>query len=354
MMMVPMTESQKWWALALLLAVSGLCYLLAPVLTPFLIAMLLAYLGNPLIILLCQRGLPRTLAVVLVFVVLFVTVTALPLLLLPLLEHQLTMLAARWPDYIDWLQQVVLPRLQALVGMATVDVSVLKQAFSEHWQLLGGGVAGVVGSVSRSGLVLLAWLANLVLIPVVTFYLLRDWQQLLATIEGLLPRSSTVVINRLARECDEVLATFLRGQMLVMLALGIVYSGGLWLAGIELALLIGMLAGLVSFVPYLGMIIGLLVAGVASYMQFHDLAHLLPVLAVFGVGQLLEGFVLTPLLVGERIGLHPVAVIFAVMAGGQLFGLFGVLLALPVAAVLVVLLRYIRQRYIESDAYAAE
>jgi len=349
-----MTESQKWWTLALLLAVSGLCYLLAPVLTPFLIALLLAYLGNPLIILLCQRGLPRTVAVVLVFVVLFVVVLALPLLLLPLLEHQLTMLAARWPDYVDWLQQVVLPRLQALLGTTTVDISVLKQAFSDHWQLLGGGMADLLGSVSRSGLVLLAWLANLVLIPVVTFYLLRDWQPLLAAIEGLLPRSSTKVINRLARECDEVLATFLRGQMLVMLALGIVYSGGLWLAGIELALLIGMLAGLVSFVPYLGMIIGLAVAGVASFMQFHDLAHLLPILAVFGVGQLLEGFVLTPLLVGERIGLHPVAVIFAVMAGGQLFGLFGVLLALPVAAVLVVLLRYVRQRYIASDAYVAD
>jgi len=349
-----MTEIQKWWMLALVLITGGICYLLAPVLTPFLIALLLAYLGNPVITLLCQRGLPRTPAVVLVFVVLFTAVITLPLLLLPVLEQQFITLALRWPDYIDWLQQVVLPRLQALAGTTTVDISVLKQAFSEHWQLLGGGAANVLASVSRSGLVLLAWLANLVLIPVVTFYLLRDWQPLMDGIEGLLPRSSAPVIKRLARQCDEVLATFLRGQMLVMFALGVVYSSGLWFAGIELAFLIGMLAGLVSFVPYLGMIIGLLVAGIASYMQFHDLAHLWPVLVVFGVGQVLEGFVLTPWLVGERIGLHPVAVIFAVMAGGQLFGLFGVLLALPVAAVLVVLLRYVRQCYLDSGVYAAD
>lgn len=346
-----MSESQKWWAFALVLSLSAAVYLLAPVLTPFIIATLLAYLGNPLITLCCRRGLPRAWAVVLVFVLLFFMLIGLPLMLLPMLEHQLSILVARWPDYVDWLQTVVLPHVQALLG-TSMDVSILKDIFTENWQLLGGGVASLLAGASRSGLILLAWLANVVLIPVVTFYLLRDWQQLLAAIERLLPRATAPVIRRLVTECDEVLATFLRGQMWVMLALGVIYSGGLWLAGIELALLIGMLAGVVSFVPYLGMIIGLLMAGVASYVQFQDLAHLLPVLMVFGVGQLLEGFVLTPLLVGDRIGLHPVAVIFAVMAGGQLFGLFGVLLALPVAAVLVVLLRYIRQCYIESDAYA--
>lgn len=345
-------EAQKWWILILFLTTAGLCYLLVPILTPFLIALLLAYLGNPLINILCRLGMPRTPAVVLVFVMIFAVVISLPLLLFPLVEIQIRMLATRWPDYVDWIQQVILPRLQSIAG-ATVDVSILKQAFSEHWQALGGGFAQVVASVSRSGMVLLAWLANLVLIPVVTFYLLRDWQRLLSAIETLLPRSSAAVIVRLAQQCDEVLATFLRGQMLVMLALGIIYSSGLWFAGLELALLIGMLAGLVSFVPYLGMIVGLLMAGIAGYVQFHDLGHLLSIAAVFAIGQLLESFVLTPWLVGDRIGLHPVAVIFAVMAGGQLFGLTGVLLALPVAAVLAVLLRYVRQRYLESDAYAA-
>jgi len=349
-----MTEIQKWWVLALLLTSAGLCYVLAPVLTPFLIAVLLAYLVNPLVEELCRRGLPRTPAVILVFVSWFALLLAVPLLLLPLIEKQLLMLAGRWPDYVDWLQQVVVPRLQALAGNAVeLDISAMTQAFGEHWRMLGSGAANLLAGVSRSGLLLLGWLANLVLIPVVTFYLLRDWQPLLTAIETLLPRSKAAVITGLVRQCDEVLAIFLRGQLLVMVALGIVYSLGLWLVGVELALLIGMLAGLVSFVPYLGMIIGLGMAVVATYVQFHDLAQLLPVVAVFAVGQVLEGFVLTPLLVGERIGLHPVAVIFAVMAGGQLFGLFGVLLALPVAAVLVVLLRYARQRYLGSEAYTA-
>jgi len=350
-----LTESQKWWLLALLLVGAGLCYALAPVLMPFLIATLLAYLGNPLIERLCHHGLRRTLAVILVFVLLFGVVILVPVLLLPLIEHQFVMLAQRWPDYVDWLQQSALPRLQALVGsQESLDISVLKQAFADHWRSLGGGLAQFVGSISRSGLMLLAWLANLILIPVVTFYLLRDWQTLLAALEKLLPRDWAPVITRLARDCDDVLAILLRGQLLVMLALAVLYSCGLWLAGIELGLLIGLLAGLVSFVPYLGMIIGLTAAGIASYVQFHELSHLLPVLAVFGIGQLLEGFVLTPWLVGERIGLHPVAVMFAVMAGGQLFGLFGVLLALPVAAVLVVILRYLRQQYLDNPAYAGE
>jgi len=137
----------------------------------------------------------------------------------------------------------------------------------------------------------------------------------------------------------------------VMLILGVIYSVGLTLAGIDLALLIGMLSGLVSFVPYLGVIVGMVVAGIAALIQYHDLLHLALVGLVFGIGQAIEGMVLSPLLVGERIGLHPVAVIFAVMAGGQLFGFFGVIAALPVAAVLVVLLRHLREVYLNSRLY---
>jgi predicted PurR-regulated permease PerM len=348
-------ETQKWWLLALLLVGGGLCYVLAPILMPFLVASLLAYLGNPLIDFLSRYGMQRSLTVIIVFVFIFAVLILVPVLMLPLVEHQFAVLAQRWPEYVDWLQQNALPRLQALLGnQVSFDISVLKQAFAEHWRLLGGGIAQIFGSVSRSSLMLLSWLANLVVIPVVTFYLLRDWQNLLLGVQRLLPRAWLPVVTQLARDCDEVLAIFLRGQLLVMLCLALVYSVGLWLAGIEFSLLIGLLAGLVSFVPYLGMIIGMGVAGIASYVQFHDLTHLLPVLAVFGVGQLLEGFVLTPWLVGERIGLHPVAVMFAVMAGAQLFGLFGVLLALPIAAVLVVILRYIRQQYLDSSAYTAE
>ncbi len=158
----------------------------------------------------------------------------------------------------------------------------------------------------------------------------------------------------MATDCDEVLGTFMRGQLSVMLALTVIYTVGLWMVGLDLAFLIGLLAGIVSFVPYLGLIVGIVVAGIASIVQVHDLSLLLLVIAVFAAGQLLEGFVLTPWLVGERIGLHPVMVIFSVMAGGQLFGFFGILLALPVSAVLVVLLRYAHDQYLESNIYGAD
>jgi predicted PurR-regulated permease PerM len=205
--------------------------------------------------------------------------------------------------------------------------------------------------MTQSGVALLAWLANLVLVPVVTFYLLRDWDVLVARIHELIPRQQEPTVAKLARASDEVLGQFLRGQLTVMVALGVIYTTGLWLIGLDLALLVGMIAGLVSFVPYLGTIVGILLAGVAALMQFGDAMHLLYVAIVFAVGQSLEGMILTPLLVGDKIGLHPVAVIFAVMAGGQLFGFVGVLIALPVAAVVVVILRHMREVYTASELY---
>jgi len=209
----------------------------------------------------------------------------------------------------------------------------------------------VLGKVGYSGQWLLSWAAWLLLVPVVTFYLLRDWDRLVHSIRELIPRQYEPTVVSLARECDSVLAEFLRGQLLVMFSLGTIYSIGLWFTGLEYSLLVGMSAGLVSFVPYLGGIVGISVAGILAYMQFHDLLHLVYVALVFGTGQAVEGMVLSPTLVGDRIGLHPVAVIFAVMAGGQLFGFIGILLSLPVAAVVTVLLRYLHQRYIDSIYY---
>jgi predicted PurR-regulated permease PerM len=192
---------------------------------------------------------------------------------------------------------------------------------------------------------------NLLVAVVVTFYLMRDWDRLMERLRALLPRRSEAIIVRLAGQSDEVLGAFLRGQLLVMLALGLIYSLGLSIIGLDFALLIGLVAGLISFVPYLGTIVGVLTALIAALIQFQEPIYLLYVGLVFGVGQVLEGMVLTPWLVGDRIGLHPVAVIFAVLAGGQLFGFVGVLLALPVAAVAAVLLRYARERYQQSDLY---
>jgi predicted PurR-regulated permease PerM len=186
---------------------------------------------------------------------------------------------------------------------------------------------------------------------VVTFYLLRDWDFLVERIRELIPRNVEPLVSELTKQCDQVLGAFMRGQLMVMLALGTIYAIGLGIIGIELALLLGMIAGLASIVPYLGFIIGILVSSVAAMMQFQDINILFYVAIVFTIGQLIEGFLLTPMLVGDKIGLHPVAVIFAIMAGGQLFGFAGVLLALPVAAVIMVLLRFAHLRYIGSDVY---
>ena len=350
-----MSESGKWMLLAGLVVTGVLIYLLSPVLLPFMVAAILAYIADPLVDRFEAYKLPRTLAVVLVFSLLSVVALLLLLILVPLLEKQIVVLANKLPGYVDWFQQTALPWLTAKLGVTdlSLDLGSLKSSLQDYWKTAGGVVKNILASISRSGMALAAWLVNLVLIIVVTFYLLRDWDVLVARIHALLPRQAEPVVVKLARESDEVLGSFLRGQLLVMFALAVVYTSGLMLVGLELALLIGMIAGLVSFVPYLGFIIGIVAASVAAVMQFQDLSHLIYVFIVFGVGQMLEGMLLTPLLVGDRIGLHPVAVIFAVLAGGQLFGFFGVLLALPVAAVIMVLLRHVLSQYKNSELYAA-
>lgn len=347
------TDLQRLMILIVVVAGGWLLYRLAPVLTPFMVSAVLAYLGDPLADHLERRGLSRTASVVAVFVVMALLGVTFLLIMIPLLQRQATVLMERIPQGIQWLQERVLPYLLALPGLAdaTIDLDTVRQAVTEHWQQVGTAVTRVLAEVSASGRALFAALAYLLLIPVVTFYLLRDWDVLVGNVHALIPRSVEPTAVRLTRECDAVLAQFLRGQLLVMLALAFIYTIGLWAVGLDSALLIGMLAGLVSFVPYLGFIVGIVLAGFAAMIQYGDAMHLLYVAAVFGVGQLIEGFVLSPWLVGDRIGLHPVAVIFAVMAGGQLFGFFGVLLALPVAAVVLVLLRHSHELYLQSSFY---
>lgn len=325
---------------------------LQPILTPFFIAILLAYLGDPLADRL-ERRMPRTAAVVLVFVALFLLLSILFLVIVPQVAEQVVQMSKRLPQALDWIQGSVVPRIEALTGIS-LNFETVRTALQQHWAQAGAVTADVVGWVFGSGMHLVAWLANLVLIPVVTFYLLRDWDVLVAWIHDFLPRRIEPTVSLLARESNEMLGAFLRGQLTVMLALGTVYSLGLWMAGLEQALLFGMLAGVVSFVPYLGVIVGVLASSVAMLLQTHDPINLVPVVVVFVVGQVLEGYVLTPKLVGERVGLHPVAVIFAIMAGGQLFGFTGVLLALPLAAVLAVLIRHAHDSYKASTLYGWE
>jgi predicted PurR-regulated permease PerM len=276
------------------------------------------------------------------------------LVLVPMLAKQLVRLYELAPQMLDWLQHVALPWVQSRLGLADGfwKFDKIKAAISEHMGQTTDIVGVLLSQATASSLALIGWLANLVLIPVVGFYLLRDWDLMMAKIRSLLPRHREEQVVSLAGECHEVLGAFVRGQLLVMLALGVIYSTGLMLVGLELGLLIGLIAGLAAIVPYMGFVIGIGAALVAGLFQFGDLYPMLGIVAVFMVGQALEGMVLTPLLVGDRIGLHPVAVIFAILAGGELFGFTGVLLALPVAAVIMVLVRHVHD-LVQGFGYVA-
>ena len=351
-------ENHRRWQLLAILAVIGfLLWRLSPMLMPFVVAAMLAYLGDPLADRLERLHMSRTLAVSIVFLVLMLALGGALLLLIPLISRQIENLIQNVPRYVDWAEHTAWPWLQVKLHLdpRTFESDQLIATIKEHIGSVGGIAGQVLGKVSRSGLGVVLWLTNLVLIPVVAFYLLRDWDRLVAAIDCLLPRSIQPTIAHLARESDVVLGAFVRGQLLVMLALGVYYGGTLSLvAGLSVGALIGMVAGLLSFVPYLGFITGFAAAIIAALVQYGDWKHPLIVCAVFIVGQLLEGYVLVPKLVGEKIGLHPVAVIFSVLAGGELFGFLGVLLALPAASVAMVLLRYLMERYRHSDLYTEE
>jgi predicted PurR-regulated permease PerM len=295
--------------------------------------------------------------VTVVFVALVLILLGLALLLVPLISGQIAELREALPAIFAWAQDTAVPWLERELRVDLsehLQLDQLGSSIAAHWRETGDIATQILRRISSSSLALIAWVANIALIPVVTFYLLRDWDKMVARIRDLLPRRIEPTASHLASECDEVLGAFLRGQFLVMMSLGLIYAFGLWLLGLDLALLIGLVAGLASIVPYLGTIVGIGAALIAALVQFGDLWHLAGVALVFGVGQTLEGFVLTPLLVGDRIGMHPVAVIFAILAGGQLFGFVGVLLALPIAAVIMVLLRHAHARYKESRLYGTE
>lgn len=337
--------------LALALMATAL-YLLAPMLFPFLMAALLAYLGNPLVIYLEKHKCSRTVAVMIVFAVISIVLTALVLTVLPMIEQQISLLIHKVPDMIVWLKETAFPWVKANVSaLNNLDAEKLQQTLQDNIGSASGLAMSFLGSMTSSGVAFLSGLATVVLTPVLTFYFLRDWQGMVARVQGLFPRRSEQTVTVLVNEVDAVLAAFFKGQILVMLSLAFIYSVGLSIAGLEFALLIGLIAGLVSFVPYLGLVIGLVLGCFAAFFQVHDMSLMFPVLLVFGLGQILESVVLTPYLVGDRIGLHPVAVIFAVMAGGQLFGFIGVLIALPVAAVLLVFLRHLHDEYKSSETY---
>ncbi len=350
-------DQRRWRWLALLVLVGGVIWLLSPILTPFVLSALLAWLGNPLVQRLERAGRSRNTAVIIVFALMSLILTLAILLLVPLLEEQITELFLWLPRLAEWTTGTVIPWLEGRFNISLkqyVDPMAIVTLIKGHWQQAGGVATTVLGGISKSGLAIIGWIATISLIPVVTYYFLRDWQPMLARLQSLIPRPVEPTFMKLARESDAMLGSFLRGQLSVMLALGAIYALGLWMVGVKFGFLIGFIAGLVSFVPYLGAFVGITAALIAALVQGMDPMHLGLVLAVFMIGQTLESFFLTPWLVGDSIGLHPVAVIFSIMAGGQLFGFLGVLLALPVTAVVMVLLRYAHEQYTASHLYGAE
>ncbi len=345
------TNKQLFW-LGITLISGWVIYLLSPVLMPFLVGATLAYLGDPLVDKLESFKFPRTLGVIVVFLVTFMLVTGVLIILIPTVSLQVQTTFEKAPEAFSWLNQTAIPWLNQHFKLNfSASTNDIQNWLQQHWQDTSAILQQVLSGLGNSSMVLVAWIGNLLLIPVVAFYLLRDWDKLVAYIGELIPRKQSAVVFQLARESDEVLGAFVRGQLLVMLALGIIYSVGLWLSGLQVALLVGMIAGAASIVPYLGFAVGIIIASIAALLQFHTIGSLIPVFMVFIVGQALEGMVLTPLLVGDKIGLHPVTVIFAVLAGGQLFGFVGILIALPLAAVIAVIMRHLHRRYRQSEFY---
>jgi predicted PurR-regulated permease PerM len=345
------TDSQKWLILAAVVLLGWLLVTLSPMLSPFLTAILLAYLGDPLVDKLERWKVSRTNGVIITFVVLILVVVVCILLLIPAVLQQIEHLINNLPVIADWITNVAVPYLETHLDIDLIEYDWAELTQNLDWAATSNLVKTILANVSQSSFAVLSAIGNVVLVPVVTFYLLRDWDLLVERLAELIPRYYIGTVSGIASECHEMLGAFFRGQLLVMAAQGIMYAVGLMLIGLDLGLLIGLLAGLVSIVPYLGSIVGISAGLIAAFFQFGDWVHLLLVLAVFGIGQTLEGTVLTPKLVGDRIGLHPVAVIFSVLAGGQLFGFVGILLALPAAAVLNVLLRRLHASYRGSSLY---
>jgi predicted PurR-regulated permease PerM len=334
-------------------------WLLAPILTPFVIALMLGWLGDPLVDRLEASGRSRNTAVVLVFVLMTLLITLALLILVPMIQRQISTLAAALPQAQEWLVGTAIPWVEQKSGLQIKAWLAPEKLFDwvrNHWQQAGGAATVLFGYVSRSGFAMVGLVVNLALLPILAYYFLRDWDKLVERVASLIPRNHIATVSRLAKESDEVLGAFIRGQIVVMIALGVVYAAGLSLVGLNLGLLIGLVAGLISFIPYLGATTGVVLAILAALVQAQgiDLQLLVLVGVVFTVGQLLESYVLTPRIVGDKIGLHPAAVIFAVMAGGQLFGFLGMLLALPAAAIINVLLRYAHERYRQSELYAGQ
>ena len=343
-------QTATWTGVAL--ALLGLLWLLAPILTPFALAAVFAYLCNPAVDALVRRRLPRTVAALLVIGGLTLVLIALVLVLLPMLHHKGMMLVQKLPVLTDLFNEHASPKLNEFFNIQlqldSAQFRVWLGQFRDNAQDL---LPVVLGQIGNRGMAIAMMIVNLLLIPIATFYLLQEWPRVITGLSRMLPRPWLPRARRVTAEIDAVLAQFCRGQLSVMLLLAVFYSVGLWLAGLDFALPVGVMTGLLCFVPYVGFGSGLTLALLSALLQGGGWEPVIGVAVVYSLGQLIESFALTPYIVGERIGLHPLAVIFALMAFGQLFGFTGMLVALPASAALLVGLREIASAWFASPVY---
>jgi predicted PurR-regulated permease PerM len=351
-----MTSTQRlrfWVAGALVFLL--LLWLLRGMLLPFVAGMAIAYFLDPLACRLERLGLSRTIATVLITAVFFAVIGVLLFLLIPLIEQQVVTFAQRLPGYVDSLNDRVQPLLQQVQRrLSPRDIEKLRSSVGEYAGTVAGWALGFVRGVLTGGIAVVSILSLLFITPVVTFYLLRDWEKMLATVDSWLPRGGVDLIHTEFREINRTLSGFVRGQATVCIVLAIYYGIGLTSVGLDLGLVIGIGTGLAAFVPYVGMITGLVISLGLALAQGSGWSLVGMVAVVFLFGNVLEGNFLTPKLVGDRVGLHPVWIIFSLLAGGALFGFLGILLAVPVAAVLGVFVRLGLTHYLASPLYSGE
>ena len=348
--------SRRIFILAAIAFILWVLYLLKPVVLPFIGAFLIAYLFSPLVDKLHRIGLPRWLAISVVFVGIGVVLTWAMWYLVPLVWKQLMYAKTSIPAGIHWVNYTFLPWLSHTFNLMPmeIDTEQMSSAIMDYIQTnySADSIQALVLKVAQSGLNFIQIGGTIILIPIIAFYFLLDWDRMLDSLRRLIPRPYEKTTLNIVGECHSVLGAFVKGQFLVMLLLGVVYAVGLQMIGLEVGLIIGMIAGLSSIIPYLGFAVGIIAAVIATLFQFGlDWTHLALVGVVFMVGQMVEGYILQPFLLGDKIGLSPVAVVFAVLAGAQLAGFLGMLIALPVAAIIVVLLRHARECYEKSHIY---
>ncbi len=339
--------------LAVLVAAGLLIDILSDVLLPFVVGIGIAYLFDPVADRLQKIGLSRTLATTFILGSFFIGILLIIILIVPVLQRQISAVISLLPDAIDRVEFLLKSLLWQMQSELSADA--VKEIKSTAGDFAGNTIkwlSGLVGKVLSGGLAFLNLLSLILITPLVAFYLLRDWDGIVAKIDGWLPRDAAPTIREQVRKIDDTLAGFLRGQGLVCASLAVFYALGLTIVGLKAGLLIGIAAGALAVIPYIGAAVGMIVGVSLAIAQFQqDWVQVILVAAVFIVGQTLESYVITPRLVGERVGLSPIWIIFAMLAGGALFGFTGVLLALPVAAVTGVVVRFGIEQYLESDLY---